>query len=143
MDPAFLAALPDDIFHEVVRDHQNQQEMARRRQAQAQLAATAHVNRRQQHHHHHHFRHFPMPDFWNDNEARRYHVWGRNARGGIQHQHQIPATISNERAIQLLDWESICTLLLLYFLDHEKFNINRLQVCPYISKGGSELGSYV
>lgn len=48
------------------------------------------------------------------------------------HYHHPPPGISglgiDERGVQIFDRESIVTLLLLYFLDHEKFCLARLQV---------------
>jgi hypothetical protein len=51
----------------------------------------------------------------------------RNHQGQL-HQHVPPTTLSDARAIQLLDQEGISTLLLLYFFDQEKINTTRLQV---------------
>jgi hypothetical protein len=122
MDPAFLAALPADIFQEVVRDHQRQQELTRR--VGTIVSSTNPVvcsSKRQQVAAH---RHFTMP-----------HFFGAGGRIGARAHHhqqapqpQMPTTISTDRAVQLFDRESICTLLLLYFLDQDKFNIARLQV---------------
>ncbi|KAL3120549.1 hypothetical protein niasHT_007841 [Heterodera trifolii] len=119
MDPAFLAALPDDIFHEVVRDHQRQQEMARQRRAQIQ-AQQQEANHAMVRHPHIHHRHFAMPRFL--------------SRSIRPHTHrELPstsataATSTAERTMPLLDKESISTLLVLFLLDQEKFDIVRLQ----------------
>uniref|UniRef100_A0A183BI21 HECT-type E3 ubiquitin transferase n=1 Tax=Globodera pallida TaxID=36090 RepID=A0A183BI21_GLOPA len=117
MDPAFLAALPEDIFHEVVRDHQRQQEQARQRRAQlqAQQQEAAQAIR----HHHTHHRHFAMPRFL-----------ARSIRPTAAHREGASSSTTAsfaERSMQMLDRESICTLLLLYLLDQEKFDIARLQ----------------
>uniref|UniRef100_A0A914HYU0 HECT-type E3 ubiquitin transferase n=1 Tax=Globodera rostochiensis TaxID=31243 RepID=A0A914HYU0_GLORO len=117
MDPAFLAALPEDIFHEVVRDHQRQQEQARQRRAQlqAQQQEAAQAIR----HHHTHHRHFAMPRFL----ARSIRPTAAHREGPSS----STAASFAERSMQMLDRESICTLLLLYLLDQEKFDIARLQ----------------
>lgn len=117
MDPAFLAALPEDIFNEVVRDHQRQQELARQRQAQQQAAAQAAA-----HHyaHQHHHRHFAMPRFMT-------HRGGATRVPGAEGP-STTGTQSTERSVQFLDRESICTLLLLYMIDQEKLDFVRLQV---------------
>jgi hypothetical protein len=118
MDPAFLAALPEDIFQEVVRDHQRQQEIARQRRAQADVQNNLH------HHRHHYHRHFAMPHLFRGHGIIRS---GITSNSNPNHQAAMSLSSSGS-ALQLFDSQSICTLLLLYLLDHEKLNIVRLQV---------------
>lgn len=119
MDPAFLAALPEDIFQEVVRDHQRQQELARQRRAQVDNQNNLRPRIR---HHHHHHRHFAMPHLFQS------HGLMRSSTSNSHQNPQIAAmTQPTGSALQLFDSQSICTLLLLYLLDQDKFNIVRLQ----------------
>ena len=100
-----------------MRDHQRQQELTRQRQAQRQAQ-----NQAARHHHpSSHYRHFAMPHFFTHG--------GRIVRGvGTMGHHQIPTTLSNERAIQLLDRESITTLILLYFFEQDKVSVDKIKV---------------
>ena len=122
MDPAFLAALPEDIFQEVVRDHQRQQELARQRRVQVDTQNNLRPRIR---HHHHHHRHFAMPHLFQSHGLMRS---GITSNSHPNHQHILAMAQSNGIALQLFDSQSICTLLLLYLLDQDKFNIVRLQV---------------
>jgi hypothetical protein len=135
----FLAALPEDMAAEVVRDFRRQQQT----QQQQEQQVNAHLNANQQHQyaayhqplfdhrvrhhriaHHHHHHHHPM-------DRMRLFSPGDLAFGGVPNAGQ-PQVAGTEKGVQLLDRESIATVLMTYFMDQEHFNLVRLQVSSCI-----------
>ncbi|KAL3077913.1 hypothetical protein niasHS_013442 [Heterodera schachtii] len=113
VDPAFLAALPEDMRQEVIRDHLLQQQISQADNTTARVDAD-------------------VPPV-----ERIAAIMGKEipegtssaaiARQRIFPAKKISATLTTERTMPLLDKESISTLLVLFLLDQEKFDIVRLQ----------------
>lgn len=53
---------------------------------------------------------------------------GNNQRSIQQPIHSNWVANNAERGVQIFDRESIVTIMLLYFLDHDKFSLLRIQV---------------
>lgn len=126
IDQAFLAELPEEMVSEVIRDFRRQQQAREQQNRQPNIndlvGERGHPLSAIRHHIIHPIRHSHRPI-----QPYRMRIYHPHA-DVIAASAQTPNITGTEKGVQLLDRDSIVTILLLYFLDHEKSNIVRLQV---------------